>query len=1148
MRYARPNIAITGSIIHHLQAPVTYMPKRLKPQFPMSRHTIMACSFLLSMLHALPAQDLEWIACAGNGAAPNSAHDMIYDQDRGVSVLLSSSIPPIQHWEWDGSSWILWSPDAIPQPTPSVTPTSGGSIIRQRKLSSHALFDNGRRRLQVSTQFKTTFAPNTPPFVSSWTFTGETWAFDGLAWTLATTQGSLTEADVAAACLDSQSTPVNYGGTIYCTNPHMCMAMPPISSGAFVGLRGMNWTGMASSTPGPGGRTGCSMTYDTARQRLVLYGGTRLPGPPNPGPQNLNDTWEYDGTAWHPSSSFGPPAGSQRIIFNSYRQRCQLLSSDQAGSGHVRVWEWDGSAWSSFSIPGPISRDGYVYCYDSNRQRTVVFNGAGPGSPTVWELSPRIRGAAATYTPNQVPAASPTAPLQGLAISPIPISGALLFGGTTSTGPNFLTYVLTDTTWTPQFPPFTPATRTEHTLLLDPVRQNNLLFGGKNPLGTPLADTWTWTNNQWNLISTPTAPPARSGHRMAFDRTANLGLLFGGEDATGTALSDFWSWNGTTWAQLTPTTLPPARARHGMAFDALRNRTIVHGGKNGASRLSDVWEWDGTTWTEASAAVRPSERHGPAMVYDTARNRMTLFGGRDATQFFGDTWQLANNPGPLNPGLAWQRKTTTTAPTARNSNDLAFDTARNEIVMFGGYDNTFLGDTWTFDSSAWTQKTPANSPPARSTHATAFDAARGNTVVFGGFNPTLGRLSDTWTWDGSNWTQVATTTQPSPRMFARMSYDATRQRVVLFGGSDAVNSFLSDTWEFDGSNWTLVAEAGTGPSARQCAMMCFDPLRNETVLFGGGTNALVDAQTWAWNGTTWLQRTPANAPTPRWQGSMAFDSSRGKVVLYGGASAGWATNYSDTWEWDGANWQPTQLRRADGDWNPGARDGHAMAYDPRAERVVLHGGETASGCQQDVWSWNGTEWTIHLTQSGSVPSARTGAQLIHDNGTNRMLLFAGGCGTSYTNDLWQLSLPTFARATSYGSACVGSNGPLALAVVNNSLPVIGQTLQLEMSGIPLYSPCIGYVGLSNETFAGVPLPFSLDFLRLYGCFAYMSADLEFPIGLPNNATNTAAWNLAIPLDPIFLSLHIYLQGLALEFGGIRRATVTNGIDARIGDR
>jgi hypothetical protein len=307
-------------------------------------------------------------------------------------------------------------------------------------------------------------------------------------------------------------------------------------------------------------------------------------------------------------------------------------------------------------------------------------------------------------------------------------------------------------------------------------------------------------------------------------------------------------------------------------------------------------------------------------------------------------------------------------------------------------------------------------------------------------------------------------------------------------------------------------------------------------------------ETWTFDGTNWTQRSPLNAPPARLQGEMVFDPARGRVVLFGGGSTGWTTNYSDTWEWDGTNWTPANLRRADGNWNPGARDGHAMAYDPRSERVVLHGGETASGCQQDVWSWNGTEWTIHLPQSGFVPSARTRSQLVHDSGSNRLLLFAGGCGTNYTNDLWDLALPTLARTSSYGSPCTGSNGLLALSINNNSLPVIGQTLQMQMSGVPAFSPCVGYIGFSNTSFAGTPLPFSLDFLSIYGCSAYMSADLNFSLGLPNNATSTTPWNLAIPLDPVFLSLHIYMQGLALEFGGTRFATVTNGIDARIGDR
>jgi hypothetical protein len=92
--------------------------------------------------------------------------------------------------------------------------------------------------------------------------------------------------------------------------------------------------------------------------------------------------------------------------------------------------------------------------------------------------------------------------------------------------------------------------------------------------------------------------------------------------------------------------------------------------------------------------------------------------------------------------------------------------------------------------------------------------------------------------------------------------------------------------------------------------------------------------------------------------------------------------------------------------------------------------------------------------------------------------------------------------------------------------VVGQTLQMEMSGIPIFSPCVGYVGFSGTQFSGVPLP-------------------PPP---PNNTTNATPWKLAIPLDLALLSLHIYLQGLALEFGGTRLATVTNGVDATIGDR
>lgn len=66
--------------------------------------------------------------------------------------------------------------------------------------------------------------------------------------------------------------------------------------------------------------------------------------------------------------------------------------------------------------------------------------------------------------------------------------------------------------------------------------------------------------------------------------------------------------------------------------------------------------------------------------------------------------------------------------------------------------------------------------------------------------------------------------------------------------------------------------------------------------------------------------------------------------------------------------------------------------------------------------------------------------------------------------------------------------------------------------------------------------------------AFKTADLNFALGQPNNSTRTTAWSLVIPNDLVFLSMHIQLQGLALEFGGTRFATTANGIDARIGNQ
>src|SRR5262249_60122344 len=127
--------------------------------------------------------------------------------------------------------------------------------------------------------------------------------------------------------------------------------------------------------------------------------------------------------------------------------------------------------------------------------------------------------------------------------------------------------------------------------------------------------------------------------------------------------------------------------------------------------------------------------------------------------------------------------------------------------------------TWTWDGIRWTRHYPLLAPSARQGAIGAFDLARGNLVVFGGFlwlrfNPAT---NETWTWDGANWT-LRSVPGPSARGGAAMAFDGTSGNVLLFGGASFLSNtpgLLGDTWLWDGQQWTSLPVSG--PSASQAA-------------------------------------------------------------------------------------------------------------------------------------------------------------------------------------------------------------------------------------------------------------------------------------------------------------------------------------------
>ena len=222
-------------------------------------------------------------------------------------------------------------------------------------------------------------------------------------------------------------------------------------------------------------------------------------------------------------------------------------------------------------------------------------------------------------------------------------------------------------------------------------------------------------------------------------------------------------------------------------------------------------------------------------------------------------------------------------PSPRYGHVMAYDNIRGRVVLFGGYDGSPRGDMWEWDGTAWVQDTSTTSPPARSRPAAAYDSARGRLVVFGGRWKIPSNGYGTWEWDGNSWVEKTSTPSLWDDNLA-MAYDSGRGRVVLFGGYRyPPYPYPGDTWEWDGSTW-IQKTPPTSPPARTLHAMAYDSVRGRLVLFGGldySTGAR-RGDTWEWDGTTWINRTPATNPSARSGHAMVYDSARGRVVLFGG--------------------------------------------------------------------------------------------------------------------------------------------------------------------------------------------------------------------------------------------------------------------------
>ena len=289
------------------------------------------------------------------------------------------------------------------------------------------------------------------------------------------------------------------------------------------------------------------------------------------------------------------------------------------------------------------------------------------------------------------------------------------------------------------------------------------------------------------------------------------------------------------WKQLSPKKSPSPRAYSAMAYDPVSKKIVLFSGFDGSAYLKETWTFDGTTWALVKTSVSPSGRAAASMAFDRVTRKLVLFGGFDGSHDLGDTWLWDGATS------RWTQANPKSSPTPVTGPMLFTDPKDGHADQFGGFDGTFYQlRTWRWTGKTWTELHPTNTPGARSLAVAALDSARKNVVLFGGLGDV--RTDNTWTWDGTNWTQQSPAAQPPTRYGAGNAYDPKLKMVVVFGGG-AGGVDESQTWAWTGTNWSLLSTPKF-PAARESMGMAYDAASRQFLVFGGLAGKKLFGDTW----------------------------------------------------------------------------------------------------------------------------------------------------------------------------------------------------------------------------------------------------------------------------------------------------------------
>lgn len=616
-----------------------------------------------------------------------------------------------------------------------------------------------------------------------------------------------------------------------------------------------------------------------------------------------------------------------------------------------------------------------------------------------------------------------------------------------------------------------------------------------------------WTGDRW-LQRTPSFVPAPGP--MAFDEARLQVVVLNGWNIYG--------FDGIAWQSI-PSTAPigwwgtPLPAPEAAAFDVLRGVLVASGYQGQTFELHNgvwyamgapaayvrqlatepatglvvgyvpdtgaMWRWNGVQWLPTTPAATPPPRRGAQLLRDLVNGNVLLVGGQD----------LGNPPGLVRAdiwawnGFNWNPQ----APMPGGRSDHGAAMHGNTLVVFGGSAVPLGGPT---TPTTWirTGGTFAVLHETSTSALLAHDSQRGRTVAIVDGNRT-------WEFDGYRWVDTGV---PFPGIARQMGYHGTTAQCVVLDAAGA-------TWLWSGVAWQLATTVG--PPPRYGGDMAYDPLRDQTVLFGGGGMVSMN-DTWLWNGVAWSPANPTTAPGGLAWPTLAWDPVSGQVL----ASVSYLSSslYGALWAWDGTNWSP-QGSLPQGD----AR----LEVEPSGVRVLVTG--TTHHTQQAA----GAPWVYG---SHPDPDRPIYGHLVYDTVRSAVVWH----DFEMTRTWVRTSLP--ATTTAFGSGCATGTVP-QLAVPTR--PEIGTTLALELHrgiGGNLWLPL---AATATQTTPLTP-----------ACHSYLAQPLVLGLA-QTGGSGFGTFALSLPPTPALRGVSIYVQGLQLAANGalFGFADLTGALELRLGD-